>query len=69
MKNRKEYNDRWSYPLINPSFTLGEYEEMRNKEKKKCNCFPDWHTGRNHHPYCPKFELYFGFTKRDFREE
>lgn len=30
---RKEYNDRWNAPLVNPGFTLGEYEAERAKTK------------------------------------
>src|SRR5271165_6446811 len=26
---RKEYNDRWNSPLVNPAITLGEYEARR----------------------------------------
>lgn len=31
MKNRKEYNDRWNAPLVNPGFTLAEYEAKRKQ--------------------------------------
>ena len=41
----KEYNDRWSKPLVNPGFTWGEYESGRwSKEEAKksghdkCTC-------------------------------
>lgn len=29
---RKEYNDRWNAPLVNPGFTLPEYEAQRTKD-------------------------------------
>ena len=56
--NRKEYNDRWSSPLVNPAITLGDYEKAHNQEVMnndgndgKCHCeFPTWSMyGR---PYC-----------------
>lgn len=34
---RKEYNDRWFAPLVNPGFTLAEYEASREKVTNK-NC-------------------------------
>jgi hypothetical protein len=44
--NRKEYNDRWNAPLVNPPITLGEYEKARNQSEAvdssdwdgKCKC-------------------------------
>jgi hypothetical protein len=30
---RKEYNDRWTAPLVNPGFTLEEYELQRIRDK------------------------------------
>lgn len=30
---RKEYEDRWSAPLVNEGITLGEYEKDRNETK------------------------------------
>lgn len=33
---RKEYNDRWNAPLVNPAFTMAEYEA--SKEPKECAC-------------------------------
>lgn len=31
---RKEYNDRWNAPLVNPPITHGEYMAQRAKEGK-----------------------------------
>lgn len=33
MSTRKEYNDRWNSPIVNPGFTLAEYEAEREKAK------------------------------------
>lgn len=32
---RKEYNDRWNAPLVNPGFTMAEYEARRKDDKTK----------------------------------
>lgn len=29
---RKEYNNRWDAPLVNPGFTLAEYEAKRDAQ-------------------------------------
>jgi hypothetical protein len=34
-KKRKEYNDRWTAKLVNPGFTLAEYENERKKDRLK----------------------------------
>jgi hypothetical protein len=31
---RKEYNDRWNAPLVNPGFTEAEYQERKAREAK-----------------------------------
>jgi hypothetical protein len=31
----KEYNDRWNKKLVNPGFTLEQYEKERQKERLK----------------------------------
>lgn len=36
MRERKEYNDRWNAPLVNPGVTFEEYEEKR-KKVRQCN--------------------------------
>lgn len=57
--NRKEYNDRWTAPLINPAITLGDYEKARNQSEAvdndgndgKCRClYPVWSMYGK--PYC-----------------
>lgn len=35
---RKEYNDRWNAPLVNPGFTMDEYELQRIKDRLKKEC-------------------------------
>jgi len=29
----KEYNDRWTKPLVNPPITDGEYEEQKKQKE------------------------------------
>lgn len=33
---RKEYKNRWDAKLVNPAFTLDEYEKSRNRACKEC---------------------------------
>jgi hypothetical protein len=32
---RKEYNDRWNAPLVNPGFTLEQYEAQKIKARQQ----------------------------------
>lgn len=32
---RKEYNDRWNTPLVNPPVTLGEHDKSKSLAKEK----------------------------------
>lgn len=41
---RKEYNDRWSAPLVNPAVTHGEYLAQREREGK-AEKWPGEHDG------------------------
>ena len=36
MKMRKEYKDRANYPIVNPGFTLDEYERSRVPAIRHC---------------------------------
>jgi hypothetical protein len=35
MSQRKEYNDRWNAPLVNPAFTEGQYQAQKADETAK----------------------------------
>lgn len=51
----KEYNDRWTKPLVNPGYTIEEYEKMLENSTdcpykvKECTkgeeCFLCWSEG------------------------
>ena len=63
---RKEYNDRWNAPIVNPGFTWGEYQNRKSclqisGANQECTCTAkvfvdmgsaDAHFTR-HQSYCP----------------
>lgn len=51
---RKEYNDRWNAQLVNPGFTLDQYEKERTKHRREmaeCTCIYDFISDQ-HMAYC-----------------
>lgn len=35
MSQRKEYNDRWHAPLVNPAFTIDEYQRKKMENETR----------------------------------
>lgn len=63
---RKEYNDRWNAPLVNPGFTMEEYELSRIRARFEAQFSPDCicAQGGDHAPFCENQEVLNAQIKR-----